>query len=155
MIYHRAGKIHHIGLSECSAETLRRAHAVHPISAIQLEYSPFNLEIESEQIGLLRAAKELGAAVVAYSPFSLDRSNPELISMAMTGVKTTLNSLTRTFPRTSSSSMPYRGSPNGRVVLLARSHSPGCWRRTNSSFLSRERRKRSTTRRTWERWISS
>jgi aryl-alcohol dehydrogenase-like predicted oxidoreductase len=62
------GKIRYIGLSECSEKTLRRAHAVHPIAAIQMEYSPFALEIESDQIGLLKAARELGVKIVAYSP---------------------------------------------------------------------------------------
>ncbi|KAH7175992.1 NADP-dependent oxidoreductase domain-containing protein [Dactylonectria macrodidyma] len=63
-----AGKIKHLGLSECSAESLRRAHAVHPITAVQMEYSPFSLEIESQQFKLLETARELGVAVVAYSP---------------------------------------------------------------------------------------
>jgi aryl-alcohol dehydrogenase-like predicted oxidoreductase len=62
------GKIRYLGLSECSARTLRRAHAVHPIAAVQMEYSPFALEIESEQTGLLRTARELGVKIVAYSP---------------------------------------------------------------------------------------
>lgn len=62
------GKIKHIGLSEVSADSLRRAHAVHPITALQIEYSPFCLDIESPQIGVLAACKELGIAVVAYSP---------------------------------------------------------------------------------------
>ena len=58
----------YIGLSECSADTLRRAHAVHPISALQVEYSPFTLDIEDEKIGLLKTARELGVTIVAYSP---------------------------------------------------------------------------------------
>lgn len=62
------GKIRYIGLSEVSASTLRRAHAVHPISAIQVEYSPFALDIEDPKIGILQAARELGITVVAYSP---------------------------------------------------------------------------------------
>jgi aryl-alcohol dehydrogenase-like predicted oxidoreductase len=64
----KEGKIGYIGLSEISADTLRRAHKVHPISAVQLEYSPFALEIESPQIDLLRTCRELGVTVVAYSP---------------------------------------------------------------------------------------
>ncbi|CAF3444471.1 unnamed protein product [Fusarium graminearum] len=63
-----AGKIKYLGLSECSATSLRRAHAVHPITAVQMEYSPFSLEIESSQFKLLETARELGVAVVAYSP---------------------------------------------------------------------------------------
>lgn len=62
------GKIRYLGLSECSARTLRRAHAVHPIAAVQMEYSPFALEIESAQTDFLRTARELGVKVVAYSP---------------------------------------------------------------------------------------
>jgi aryl-alcohol dehydrogenase-like predicted oxidoreductase len=64
----KAGKVKYLGLSECSAATLRRAHAVHPISAVQVEYSPFTLDIEDEQVGLLKAARELGITIVAYSP---------------------------------------------------------------------------------------
>lgn len=66
----RQGKIRHLGLSEVSAATLRRAHAVHPIAAVQVEYSPFTTEIESPRNGLLAACRELGVAVVAYSPLS-------------------------------------------------------------------------------------
>jgi aryl-alcohol dehydrogenase-like predicted oxidoreductase len=63
-----AGKIKYIGLSECSSDTLRRAHAVHPIAAIQIEFSPFDLDIEKEEIGLLKTCRELGVAIVCYSP---------------------------------------------------------------------------------------
>ncbi|KAK9238564.1 NADP-dependent oxidoreductase domain-containing protein [Lipomyces kononenkoae] len=64
----KEGKVRYLGLSECSAATLRRAHAVHPITAVQIEYSPF--AIEAQQNGLLDACEELGVAVVAYSPLS-------------------------------------------------------------------------------------
>lgn len=62
------GKIRYLGLSECSERSLRRAHAVHPIAAIQMEYSPFALQIESSQTNLLKTARELGIKIVAYSP---------------------------------------------------------------------------------------
>ncbi|KAI1482552.1 Aldo/keto reductase [Daldinia eschscholtzii] len=64
------GKIRYIGLCEVSAATLRRAHAVHPISAVQVEYSPFTTDIEDPQTNLLATCRELGVAVVAYSPLS-------------------------------------------------------------------------------------
>ncbi|KAH9938132.1 NADP-dependent oxidoreductase domain-containing protein [Fomitopsis serialis] len=64
----KEGKVKYLGLSEISESTLRRAHAVHPITAIQVEYSPFTLDIEDPKIGLLKAARELGVAVVAYAP---------------------------------------------------------------------------------------
>jgi len=62
----REGKIRNIGLSECSVETLRRAHAVHPIAALQTEYSLFCLY--PEQNTLLQTCIELGITFVAYSP---------------------------------------------------------------------------------------
>jgi len=62
------GKIRYIGLSEASEATLRRAHAVHPISALQMEYSPFCLDIEDGKSGIMKACRELGVALVAYSP---------------------------------------------------------------------------------------
>ena len=62
------GKIRSLGLSECSAATLRRAYKVHPIAAAQMEFSPFALEIESEQTKFLKTARELGVKIVAYSP---------------------------------------------------------------------------------------
>jgi aryl-alcohol dehydrogenase-like predicted oxidoreductase len=61
-----AGKIKYIGLSECSANTLRRAYAVHPITCVQVEYSAFCRVIETND--LLKTARELGVAIVAYSP---------------------------------------------------------------------------------------
>ncbi|KZT51432.1 Aldo/keto reductase [Calocera cornea HHB12733] len=61
-----AGKISHIGLSECSAATLRRASKVAKIAAVQVEYSMWETFIETS--GVLDACKELGVAVVAYSP---------------------------------------------------------------------------------------
>jgi aryl-alcohol dehydrogenase-like predicted oxidoreductase len=63
-----AGKIQYIGLSECSADTLRRASAIHPITCVQMEYNPFTLEIESPERRFLEITRELGIAVVAYSP---------------------------------------------------------------------------------------
>ena len=61
----RAGKIRSIGLSEVSAATLRRAHAVHPIAALQTEYS---LWTRNPEIAVLDACRELGVAFVAFSP---------------------------------------------------------------------------------------
>jgi aryl-alcohol dehydrogenase-like predicted oxidoreductase len=61
----RAGKIREIGLSEVSATTLRKAHAVHPIAAVQTEYS---LWTRNPEIAVLNACNELGATFVAFSP---------------------------------------------------------------------------------------
>jgi len=62
------GKVRYLGLSECSARTLRRAYKVHPIAAAEMEFSPFALEIEDPQIGVLAAARDCGTAIVAYAP---------------------------------------------------------------------------------------
>lgn len=63
------GKIKHFGISECSSSSLRRAHAVHPISAVQVEYNPWDLAIENDEgTNLLATCRELGVATVAYSP---------------------------------------------------------------------------------------
>ncbi|KAF9031837.1 Aldo/keto reductase [Hymenopellis radicata] len=64
----KQGKVKYLGISECSAADLRRAHAVHPISALQIEYSPFILDLEKPPFNLLSTARELGVTVVAYSP---------------------------------------------------------------------------------------
>ena len=61
----KAGKIRHIGLSEASPATIRRAHAVHPIAALQTEYSLWTRDPEDE---VLPTTRELGIAFVAYSP---------------------------------------------------------------------------------------
>jgi aryl-alcohol dehydrogenase-like predicted oxidoreductase len=61
----KEGKVRHLGLSEASAETLRRAHAVHPIAALQTEYSLWTRDPED---GVLAAARSLGVGFVAYSP---------------------------------------------------------------------------------------
>jgi aryl-alcohol dehydrogenase-like predicted oxidoreductase len=61
----REGKVKHIGLSEAAPETIRRAHTVHPITAIQMEYSLWTRDPEAEILPLVR---ELGIGFVAYSP---------------------------------------------------------------------------------------
>ena len=62
----KEGKVRNIGLSEVTAETLRAAHKVHPIAALQSEFSIFTRFIETD--GILDAAKALGTTLVAYSP---------------------------------------------------------------------------------------
>ncbi|KAL1925059.1 uncharacterized protein VTP21DRAFT_4713 [Calcarisporiella thermophila] len=62
----KEGKVRYLGLSECSPETLRRAHKVHPIAAVQMEYSPWTTEVETS--GMLQTCRELGVSLVAFSP---------------------------------------------------------------------------------------
>jgi aryl-alcohol dehydrogenase-like predicted oxidoreductase len=63
----RAGKVRWLGLSEAAPETIRRAHAIHPISALQTEYSLWSRDPEDK---ILETVRELGIGFVAYSPFS-------------------------------------------------------------------------------------
>jgi len=63
----KAGYVRHIGISEASAKTVRRAQAVHPIAALQIEYSLFSRGIER---GILPTLRELGIALVAYGVLS-------------------------------------------------------------------------------------
>ncbi|KAI5063260.1 hypothetical protein GOP47_0021807 [Adiantum capillus-veneris] len=59
------GKVKYIGLSEASASTIRRAHAIHPISAVQMEYSLWSRDVEKD---IIPTCRELGIGIVAYSP---------------------------------------------------------------------------------------
>ena len=61
----KAGKIRYAGLSECSPETLRKAHSVHPIAAVQMEYSVW---FRGPEASMLPTCRELGVSLVAYSP---------------------------------------------------------------------------------------
>lgn len=76
-----AGKVRAIGLSEASAATLRRAHAVHPVAALQNEYSLWS---RNPELGTLEACRELGVALVAFSPLArgvLTGAPPDLESL--------------------------------------------------------------------------
>lgn len=80
----RAGKIRTIGLSEVSATTLRKAHAVHPITAVQTEYS---LWTRNPEIAVLDACRELGVAFVAFSPVTRGFLCGELQDVSMLDAK--------------------------------------------------------------------
>ena len=73
----KAGKVKYIGLSEVSAATIKKAHAVYPITAIQTEYSLFERGIEAT--GIMHTLSELGIGFVAYSPLSRGFLNGELL----------------------------------------------------------------------------
>jgi len=76
------GKIKYVGLSECSAATIRRAHKIHPISAVQLEWSLWCRGIEEE---IVPTCAELGIGIVAYSPLGRGFFGGELQSAKFTG----------------------------------------------------------------------
>jgi aryl-alcohol dehydrogenase-like predicted oxidoreductase len=76
------GKVRHIGLSEAAPDTIRRAHAVHPVTAVQNEYSLWTRDPEAETLPLVR---ELGIALVAYSPLGRGFLTGQIRSMDQLG----------------------------------------------------------------------
>jgi len=88
----RDGKVRALGLSEVSAATLRRAHAVHPIAAVQTEYS---LWTRNPEIAVLEVCREIGAAFVAFSPLARGFLGGRLRDVASLEAK----DLRRTMPR--------------------------------------------------------
>lgn len=126
----REGKVGAIGLSEVSIETLRRAHAVHPIAAVQSEYSLWSREPEQ---GMLEACEKLGVAFVAYSPLGrafltgvmdvdklasndFRRNNPRFVGDAAAKNQSLVDSLARWAAR--------KGASSSQVALawLLRKH---------------------------------
>ena len=145
-----AGKVRHLGLSEASVDTIRRAAAVHPIAALQSEWSLWSRDIEDE---IVPACRELGIGIVPFSPlgrgFLTGRitSVDDLAEPRHPPQPTAVQRATRSTPtcRRSTScatSPPRTGSRPGR------SRSPGCWRRGPTSCRSRARSASPTSRRT-------
>eukprot|EP00731_Ephydatia_muelleri_P025138 Em0017g221a len=86
------GKIRYVGLSECTPSELRRAHAIHPVTAIQMEYSLQTRDIEAE---VIPTARELGVGIVAYSPLGRGLLSATFTSRDQLGE----NDRRRNFPR--------------------------------------------------------
>ncbi|KAJ3509019.1 hypothetical protein NMY22_g16434 [Coprinellus aureogranulatus] len=76
----KEGKFTYIGLSECSAPTLRRAHAVHPVTAVEIEISPWEYGVNQKAV--IETAKELGISVFAYSPLGKGLLTGQIKSLA-------------------------------------------------------------------------
>jgi aryl-alcohol dehydrogenase-like predicted oxidoreductase len=91
----QAGKIRAIGLSEVSAATLRRAHAVHPIAALQTEYS---LWTRNPEIAVLEACRELGTAFVAFSPVARGYLTDRVLDVAAFDAKDIRRAMPRFTP---------------------------------------------------------
>jgi aryl-alcohol dehydrogenase-like predicted oxidoreductase len=107
-----AGKVRYLGLSEASAETLRRAHAVHPIAALQSEWSLWTRDIEDE---VLPVARDLGIGIVPYSPLGRGM---------LTGALTTVDALAegdhrRTSPRFETEAFDHNRALVDRVIRYA------------------------------------
>jgi aryl-alcohol dehydrogenase-like predicted oxidoreductase len=75
----KEGKVRYLGLSEASSETIRRAHATHPLTAVQVEYSLWTRDLEEDVLGTLR---ELGVGLVAYSPLGRGFLTGQIRSLA-------------------------------------------------------------------------
>jgi aryl-alcohol dehydrogenase-like predicted oxidoreductase len=75
-----SGKVRHLGISEAAPETIRKAHAVHPISAVQSEWSLWSRDVEEN--GVLATVRELGIGFVAYSPLGRGFLSGEIRSIA-------------------------------------------------------------------------
>jgi aryl-alcohol dehydrogenase-like predicted oxidoreductase len=109
----QAGKVLCIGLSEVSAETLRRACAVHPITALQSEYSLLSRQLEAE---ILPAARDLGVGIVAYSPVGRALLTGRLTTLAGLGV----NDLRRRHPRFQQDNLKQNLALVHRAQVIAR-----------------------------------
>ncbi|KAI0751224.1 aldo/keto reductase [Daedaleopsis nitida] len=89
----KEGKFDHIGLSECRADTLRRAHAVYPISVAEIEISPMSYEEETKKV--LAVAAELDIAIAAYSPLAHGLTTGKIQSVDDMPVGSRFRNLTR------------------------------------------------------------
>ena len=150
-----AGKVKHFGLSEAGAETIRRAHAVQPVAAIQSEYSLWTREPEPE---ILPLCEELGIGFVPWSPLGAGFLTGKID--ANTPIPSTdFRSYSRVSPRRRA--RPTRawwicssGSPRGKTLRRRRWLWRGCWRKSRGSSRSPARavstgRRRTSARRRW------
>jgi aryl-alcohol dehydrogenase-like predicted oxidoreductase len=108
----QAGKVRYIGLSEASAATIRRAHAVHPLTAVQTEYSIASRGPEQTVLPLVR---ELGIGFVAYSPFSRGLLSGEITRDA----DLLPQDMRRQLPRFSGGNLEHNGAIVARLAELA------------------------------------
>ncbi|KAJ7167112.1 NADP-dependent oxidoreductase domain-containing protein [Mycena filopes] len=96
------GKVKHLGLSDCTAAGLRRAHAVHPIAALQMEFSPLILEVEKPPLELVAAARAIGTKIIAYSPLGRGFLTGQIKSLDGLAA----DDFRRTVPKFSTENMP-------------------------------------------------
>ncbi|XP_030467035.1 probable aldo-keto reductase 1 [Syzygium oleosum] len=109
------GKIKYIGLSEASPDTIRRAHAVHPITALQMEWSLWTREIEQEIVPLCR---ELGIGIVPYCPLGSGFFGGRGVTETVPA-----NSFLRNFPRFEAGNLDKNKVLYARMEKLAKKHS--------------------------------
>ena len=146
----QAGKVRFLGLSEAAPETIRRAHAVHPVTALQTEYSLWTRD--PEENGVLETVRELGIGFVAYSPLGRGALSGRIrtpMTPPTTSVAPTPGSRVRTFAGTSSWSTASRRSPPRRRSPRRSWLWPGSSTRGPTSSPSRGPSAAPTSRRTW------
>ena len=151
------GKVKHFGLSEAGVQTIRRAHAVQPVAALQSEYSLWWREPEEE---ILPTLEELGIGFVPFSPLGkgfLTGKIDETTDVRQRRLPQHRSPLRRRRParRTGRSSSCSAASPSGRARRRRRSRSPGCSPRSRGSCRSPARRSCTASRRTSPRPTSS
>lgn len=150
-----AGKVRAIGLSEVTGSQLRRAHAVHPVAAVQMEWSLFSRTLEDD---VLPVARELGVGIVTYSPLGRGMLTGSPAATTNLSSSTTAASCRagarRTSPRTSE---PWTSSGRSRPATTppsGRSPWPGCSPEATTSSRSPVPNAAATSRRTSRRWSS-
>ena len=145
----QAGKVRHFGLSEAGVHTIRRAHAVQPLTALQSEYSLWTREPETE---IIPALEELGIGFVPFSPlgkgFLTGKSTPGRRSAARTSVGRFPASRLTPSRRIARSSTSCAGLVSATAPPPRRWLLRGCWRRSPGSCRCSERASWSGSRRT-------
>jgi aryl-alcohol dehydrogenase-like predicted oxidoreductase len=109
----KAGKVRYLGLSEASPATIRRAHAVHPITALQTEYSLWERHVEKE---ILPTVRELGIGFVPYSPLGRGFLTGKITSLAELGAK---DARSQRYPRFAAESFEHNLALVQRVRAIA------------------------------------
>jgi aryl-alcohol dehydrogenase-like predicted oxidoreductase len=147
-----AGKVLHIGLSEAAPETIRRAHAVHPIAAVQTEYSLWTRDPEAE---VLPTCRELGIGFVPYAPLGRGFLSGRFKSPDELDEGDFRRNGPRFWRRTWRSRPRWSRSPPTRGSPPPSSRSPGCSRRAKTWRRSPEPSGAPTSSRTWPPSTSS
>ena len=151
----RAGKVRFLGLSEAGAETIRRAHAVHPITAVQSEYSLWTRDPEGE---VLDVCRELGIGFVPYSPLGRGFLTGQITKPA----DLPANDYRRTTPRFQGENFQRNLDLVARVSEIAKENvarrrsslSPGFWRKATTLCRFPEQSAANISRKTSARWMS-
>ena len=151
-----AGKVRHFGLSEAGVATIRRAHAVQPVTALQSEYSLFWREPED---AILPALAELGIGFVPFSPLGRGFLTGQVTAATELGRETSAHPCRASSARHSRPTWPSSTSsprlPSARTPRSARWHWPGCSHSSRGSCRSPGPGGSSASTRTWDRRTST